>query len=114
MAAKDNNLPLWHRAVHPDHDGLFFIGLLQPVGAVMPLAESQSKMVAELLSGKYSLPSKSQMRREMDEEHRAYLHRFYQSARHTMEVDFDGFLWKMKGEMKRGRERAADASKVNA
>jgi len=114
LAAKDNNLPLWHRAVHPDHDGLYFIGLLQPVGAVMPLAESQSRMVAELLSGKYSLPSKSQMRREMDEEHRAYLHRFYQSARHTMEVDFDGFLWKMKGEMKRGRERAANASKVNA
>lgn len=41
VAAKDNELPLWKRTVHPDLPGLYFIGLAQPVGAVMPLAQAQ-------------------------------------------------------------------------
>lgn len=106
LSAEANDLPLWQRAVHPDHDGLFFIGLLQPVGAVMPLAEAQSKLVSELLAGEYELPSKSEMRREMAKEHEEYLDRFYESARHTMEVDFDAFLWKIGREISRGQDRA--------
>ncbi len=114
LSVEHNNLPLWQRAVHPDHEGLFFIGLLQPVGAVMPLAEAQCKLVTELLVGTLALPPKGQMQREMQIAHQAYLHRFYQSDRHTMEVDFDGFLWNIGREMKRGRERVAAVKRVDA
>lgn len=107
LSAPDNDLPLWHRVVHPDHAGLFFIGLLQPVGAVMPLAEAQSRLVAELLAGRYELPSAATMRTETKRSHDAYRRRFYDSARHTMEVDFDAFLWNIHKELKRGRVRAA-------
>ena len=56
VSAPDNDLPLFKRTLHPDVPGLFFIGLLQPLGAVMPLAEAQSAWVAELLAGRYLPP----------------------------------------------------------
>ena len=39
-----------------DLDGLYFIALLQPLGAMMPLAEAQSEWVADLLAGDSALP----------------------------------------------------------
>ena len=49
---EDNDLPLWKRTVHPDLPGLYFVGLLQPLGAVMPLAEAQAAWIAETLAGR--------------------------------------------------------------
>src|SRR3954447_2215251 len=38
LSAPDNDLPLFRRVFHPDIRNVFFIGLLQPLGAIMPLA----------------------------------------------------------------------------
>ena len=62
VSAEGNDLPLWKRVVHPDLPGLFFVGLLQPLGAVMPLAEAQSGLIADLLTGHYALPAESELR----------------------------------------------------
>ena len=43
ISAPDNEIPLYLRVVAPEHPGLYFIGLLQPLGAIMPLAEAQDK-----------------------------------------------------------------------
>ena len=102
----DNELPLWKRTVHPDLPGLFFIGLLQPVGAIMPLAEAQSEWVTELLTGRYVLPADDEIRRQMEAEHERNRRQFYDSPRHTMEVDFDHYLWDLRLERRRGRDRA--------
>ena len=102
----DNELPLWKRTVHPDLPGLFFIGLLQPVGAIMPLAEAQSEWVTELLTGRYVLPADDEIRRQMEAEHERNRRQFYDSPRHTMEVDFDHYLWDLCRERRRGRDRA--------
>lgn len=107
VSAPDNDLPLWKRTVHPDIPGLFLVGLLQPLGAVMPLAEAQSRWVAELLTGRYRPPSVRRMRRETLTEHEKMQRRFYASKRHTMEVDFDAYLWDLDRERRRGERRAA-------
>jgi Flavin-binding monooxygenase-like len=65
IAAHDNDIGLYHRVVDPDHAGLFFIGLVQPLGAIMPLAEAQSESVADLLEGKAALPTVEEARREI-------------------------------------------------
>ena len=111
VSAKGNDLPLWKRMVHPDLPGLFFIGLLQPLGAVMPLAEAQSVLVADLLTGHYALPAESELRRQMASDDAAYKKRFYASARHTMEVDFDHYLWELDRERKRGAVVPAGANR---
>jgi dimethylaniline monooxygenase (N-oxide forming) len=112
VAAPDNELPLWKRVVHPDRPGLFFLGLLQPLGAVMPLAEAQSAWTADWLTGRYVPPAPDVVRRETSAEHEAMKRRFYASPRHTMEVDFDAYLQDLAKERARGRERAAQSVPV--
>ena len=107
VSAPDNELPLFQRVVHPDLPGLFFIGLLQPLGAVMPLSEAQSVWVAELLTGRAALPPDDELRRRTAEDHARMRRRFYASPRHTMEVDFDGYLRDLAAERERGAERRA-------
>ena len=107
IAAKDNDLPLWKRMVHPDLPGLYFIGLVQAVGAVMPISEAQGAWVAQMLTGQYLPPPDQEIRALMQRDHQQNKRRFYPSARHTMEVDFDHFLWDLDRERKRGAERAA-------
>lgn len=106
VSAADNDLPLWKRTVHPDLPGLFFIGLAQPVGAVMPVAEAQSAWVAEMLAGTYAPPPADGIRRQMLRDHERNKKQFYLSPRHTMEVDFDHYLWDLDRERRRGRQRA--------
>jgi cation diffusion facilitator CzcD-associated flavoprotein CzcO len=103
---QDNDLPLWKRMVHPDLPGLWFIGLAQPVGAVMPIAEAQSQWAAEMLTGRYLLPGADEVRSRTRAEHERNRRRFYESERHTMEVDFDHYLWDLARERKRGARRA--------
>ncbi len=107
-----NELPLWWRTVHPELPGLFFVGLVQPVGAVMPLAEKQSVWIAEMLTGDYVPPAPSVIRKQMLRAHEANKRQFYDSPRHTMEVDFDRYLWSLDRERKRGRARAEARRKV--
>lgn len=102
-----NELPLWKRTVHPDLPGLYFIGLLQPVGAVMPLAEAQSAWVTEMLTGRYAPPRDAEVRTQMLRDHERNKRHFYASPRHTMEVDFDHFLWDLGRERKAGAKRAS-------
>ena len=49
VTARDNHVDLYRRVVDPDHPGLYFVGLIQPLGAIMPLAEAQSEWVADLV-----------------------------------------------------------------
>ncbi|MDZ5660226.1 NAD(P)-binding domain-containing protein [Nocardioides sp. S-58] len=107
VSAPGNELPLWKRTVHPDLPGLYFLGLLQAIGAVMPLAEAQSAWIADTLTGRYVPPSDAVVRRQMAAEHARDRRQFYDSPRHTMEVDFDHYLWDLQRERKAGRARAA-------
>mgnify|MGYP000599985048 CR=1 FL=1 len=50
--APGNDLPLFRRVFDPKVPDLAFIGLLQPLGAIMPLAEAQGQWVADYLRGK--------------------------------------------------------------
>jgi cation diffusion facilitator CzcD-associated flavoprotein CzcO len=106
ISAKDNDLPLFMRVFHPDHERLMFVGLLQPLGAIMPLAEAQGRWIARYLLGEYALPSPEEMRAHMAEERRRMFARYVKSKRHTMQVDFDDYLWELKREMARGEKRA--------
>jgi dimethylaniline monooxygenase (N-oxide forming) len=56
IGAPGNDLPLFRRVFHPDIPSVFFIALLQPLGAIMPLAAVQSEWVCDYLSGGYALP----------------------------------------------------------
>jgi cation diffusion facilitator CzcD-associated flavoprotein CzcO len=106
ISAPDNDLPLFKRVFHPDVHNVFFLSLLQPLGATMPLAERQSEWIADYLRGVYALPPPGEMRREMERERQAMFKRYVRSKRHTMQVDFDDYLYDLERERRRGAERA--------
>jgi cation diffusion facilitator CzcD-associated flavoprotein CzcO len=106
VAAPNNDLPLFRRVFLPRFDNLFFIGLLQPLGAIMPLAEAQSEWVADDLLGQYALPPKGEMLADMNRERTAMFRRYVASPRHTMQVDFDDYLHELAQERRKGGRRA--------
>jgi cation diffusion facilitator CzcD-associated flavoprotein CzcO len=107
IAAPGNDLPLFRRVFHPGIPDVFFIGLLQPLGAIMPLAELQSQWVCDHLAGRYALPPGDELRADIEAERRAMFKRYVASKRHTMQVDFDDYVLAAKRERRRGAQRAA-------
>ncbi|HEY5142905.1 MAG TPA: NAD(P)-binding domain-containing protein [Solirubrobacteraceae bacterium] len=106
VSAPENHIELYRRVVHPDVPNLFFIGLLQPLGAVMPLSEAQGQWVADHLRGEYALPPRDQLLAEMAADQAAMHRRYVASKRHTIQVDFDDYLYDLAKERRRGAERA--------
>jgi hypothetical protein len=93
--------------VPPEHDGLFFVALLQPLGAMMPLAEAQSEWVADLLAGEAALPTRDEMLKEIEQRRTELRKRYVKSTRHTIQVDFFPYLRELERERKAGRRRRA-------
>lgn len=104
--ASDNEVDLYQRIVPPGQPGLYFIGLIQPLGAIMPLAEIQCDWVAELIGGEGALPDRLEMSREISLDHAKMGRRFVKSKRHTIEVDFEDYRRVLARERARSRERA--------
>jgi cation diffusion facilitator CzcD-associated flavoprotein CzcO len=109
IAAPGNDLPLFRRVFHPTVQGIYFIALLQPIGATMPLAELQSEWVCDHLAGRYHLPPAAELRADIDAERAAMFKRYVASKRHTMQVDFDDYVLAVRQERRRGERRAARA-----
>jgi len=105
ISAAGNRIGLYRRVADPDHDGLYFIGLVQPLGAIMPLAEAQSRWIADLLDGTAALPPAAAMRREIAAYQRATAARYVASARHTIQVDFMHHLRELAEERRQGAKR---------
>jgi len=109
IAAPGNDLPLWERMVKPGIDNLFFVGLLQPLGAIMPIAEAQGRFIGDHLLGRVALPDAATMAREMAREREALFSRYRdRSARHTMQVDFEDYLHRLRKLARRGARLARD------
>jgi hypothetical protein len=105
LTVEQNELPLFHRVFHPRYRDLFFIGLLQPLGAIMPLAEVQSQWVSKYLLGLYGLPPHEEMQREIQHEREVMRKRYGNAPRHTMQVDFETYIEAVHKELKRGKKR---------
>ncbi|HEX5763896.1 MAG TPA: NAD(P)-binding domain-containing protein [Solirubrobacterales bacterium] len=108
--AKDNRMALYRRVVSVKRPGLYFIGFIQPLGPIMPIAEAQSEWIADLVDGKAALPSVAEMREEIAAEERRMRKRYVTSKRHTIQVDFHPYLREIRRERKQGAQRVAAAS----
>jgi hypothetical protein len=103
IGARDGEIPLYRRVVPPALPGLYFIGLVQPIGAIMPVAEAQSQWVADLLGGRAVLPPEPEMDREITRYRTATARRYQRSGGQAIQVDFLPYLREIS------RERAAGA-----
>jgi cation diffusion facilitator CzcD-associated flavoprotein CzcO len=106
ISAPDNRIELFRRVFHPGIPNVFFIGLLQPLGAIMPLAEAQGAWVGDYLLGGYALPEEARMRADIQADQSAMRARYVASKRHTIQVDFDDYLHALAKERREGAARA--------
>jgi dimethylaniline monooxygenase (N-oxide forming) len=106
IAARDNELRLYMHMFHPEVAGLYFLGLVQPLGAIMPIAERQSQLIARHLTGAYAPPSAPEMEHDVDRRREAMRRRYVASRRHTIQVDYDDYMRELRLEMDRGASRA--------
>ena len=88
--------------VSPEHPGLYFIGLLQPLGAIMPLAEAQSEWIADVLEGKVGLPDAGRDAAVIARERERMAKRYVASKRHTIQVDFEPYMRAIRRERRNG------------
>ncbi len=88
VSAVENQVNLYGKVVHTEYAGLYFIGLIQPLGAIMPLAEIQAKWAAGLIKGRLNLPTQKEMTQAIINDQTTLSNRYVPSTRHTIQVDF--------------------------
>jgi hypothetical protein len=106
ISAPDNRIELFRRVFHPRVPDVMFVGLLQPLGATMPLAEAQGQWLADYLKGEYALPSEAEVDADIRADQEAMRRRYVASKRHTIQVDFDDYLHALDRERRAGADRA--------
>jgi dimethylaniline monooxygenase (N-oxide forming) len=106
-----NRVELFHQVVAPEQPGLFFLGLVQPIGSVLPIAHGQATWIADLLDGVAKLPSAHEMRACIGRFRHRLDQRFPGSPRHAMEVDLpEDYLRALGRERRAGIRRAKESA----
>ncbi len=107
----NNSVPLYLRIFHPERPHLFFIGLAQTIGPIIPVAERQAQLLAAHLAGKYHLPSINEMKLKIQRDESALRSRFVASPRHTMQLDPPKYLKELGKEQMLGSRRLSQYKK---
>ena len=105
LTPRENVFPLFKRMVKPGIDNVFFLGLAQPLPTLVNFAEQQSKLVAAAIAGDYAFPSTKSMEEIIAKDEQHHLGHFYDSPRHRMQVDFNGYVRDLKEEIQAGSKR---------
>ena len=105
VSVHDNELRLYQRMFHTEIDNLYFPGLVQPLGAIMPVAERQGNLIGESLLDRYALPPRPEMERDIDRKQAAMKKRYVASKRHTIQVDQEAYMRELAHEIEAGRKR---------
>ncbi len=91
---------LYRRITPPTQPGLFFAGLIQPIGPTIPLVEVQARWIAAVLAGGIALPNPTDMASEVRDYHDRKARTWLNSARYTLEVDFNDYSRELMRDMK--------------
>lgn len=94
LPVHDNNVDLFKYMYIPSlhHHTLALIGLIQPLGSIMPIAEMQSRVFFDAMTGRSRLPSKQAMIDDMKQKRDELHQRYVDSRRHTIQVDYVPYM----------------------
>ncbi|KAM9435802.1 flavin-containing monooxygenase 5-like isoform 1-T2 [Clarias gariepinus] len=90
LSVTDNKTRLYKYVFPPglEKSTLAIIGLIQPLGAIMPLSEMQARWATRVFKGVSKLPSKSSMLKDIKMKEDCMVKRYVTSHRHTIQVDY--------------------------
>jgi cation diffusion facilitator CzcD-associated flavoprotein CzcO len=104
-----NRIPLWKRMMKPGVNNLFYMGLAQPLPTLVNFPEQQSKLCAAFLTGRYALPDAAAMAATIAADERLHAGHYYDSPRHTIQLDFNTYCRDLAKEVAVGEKRASAA-----
>jgi dimethylaniline monooxygenase (N-oxide forming) len=107
ISAPGNDIALWKRMIDPRFLNLSFVGLVQPLCAMMPIAEEQAKFLAHYLTGHYAIPPVEMMSAERIEMHERVKRGYVSSPRHTIQINCGEYTTDLRRELAKGKRRAA-------
>ncbi|XP_048064533.1 flavin-containing monooxygenase 5-like [Megalobrama amblycephala] len=84
-----------YKFVYPpalEHPTLAVIGLIQPLGAIMPISEMQARWATRVFKGLCKLPSMSAMMKDIKAKEEAMAQRYVAAQRHTIQVDYIPYM----------------------
>ncbi|AKZ53778.1 putative flavin-binding monooxygenase [Streptomyces ambofaciens ATCC 23877] len=90
--AADGSVELYRRVVPADLPGLYFVGLVRPVGAITRLVEAQARWVARIIDGAATLPPADEMREEIGTHLAAIVQRYGRTRGASIQVDVGPYL----------------------
>ncbi|NWS84448.1 FMO5 monooxygenase, partial [Toxostoma redivivum] len=90
----ENQIPLYKFVFPPDLEKptLAFIGLIQPLGAIMPISELQCRWATRVFKGLNELPPRHDMEADIEQKKEAMAKRYVKSQRHTIQVDYIPYM----------------------
>lgn len=85
-----NKVSLYKKVFPPnlERPTLAIIGLIQPLGAIMPISELQGRWAVQVFKGLKTLPSQSEMMAEITKAQEEIAKRYVDSQRHTIQGDY--------------------------
>ncbi|MGV9390875.1 flavin-containing monooxygenase [Streptomyces olivaceus] len=90
--AADGSVELYRRVVPADRPGLYFVGLVRPVGSITRLVEAQAQWVARLVDGGAELPAAGEMREEIAAYLAGIVQRYGRAPGASVQVDVGPYL----------------------
>lgn len=88
----DGSVELYRRVVPPGRPGLYFVGLVRPVGAITRLVEAQARWVAQIIGHEDTLPAADAMREEISTYLAAIVQRYGRTRGASIQVDVGPYL----------------------
>ncbi|KAK7150603.1 hypothetical protein R3I93_011749 [Phoxinus phoxinus] len=90
-----NNKVSLYKYVYPpalERPTLAMIGLIQPLGAIMPISEMQARWATRVFKGRCKLPPMSAMMKDIKAKENEITQRYVAAQRHTIQVDYIPYM----------------------
>jgi dimethylaniline monooxygenase (N-oxide forming) len=103
----ENDYRLFEQIWDPRFCGLAHAGLVQPLGSLFPVVETQAELLGDWVTGEYALPRCAAMSRAIRRASRRRNRHYIASDRHALLVDEPDYSQRLEREHRRGSRRAA-------
>ncbi|XP_008275666.1 dimethylaniline monooxygenase [N-oxide-forming] 5-like [Stegastes partitus] len=94
VSVSDNKASLYKYVFPPELERptVAIIGLVQPLGAIMPISEMQARWATRVFKGCIKLPSAAAMLKDIQYKQDTMAKRYVTSQRHTIQVDYVAYM----------------------
>ncbi|KAE8611386.1 hypothetical protein XENTR_v10012432 [Xenopus tropicalis] len=94
LTVTENKVSLYKYVFPPrlEKNTLALIGLIQPLGAIMPISELQGRLATRVFKGLVRLPAAQTMIHDVAQKRQKMECRYVRSQRHTIQVDYVDYM----------------------